>query len=55
MALKWVFRPENDVYTQIPFVEVAEARFYRFSEIFFRIARHFFEKSVIFSGQYLAI
>ena len=55
MALKWVFRPENDVYTQIPSIEVAEARFYRFSEIFFRIARHFFEKSVIFGGLYLAI
>ena len=55
MALKWVFRPENDVYTQIPSVEVAETWFYRFSENFFRIAQHFFEKSVIFGGLYLAI
>ena len=50
MALKWVFRPENDVYKQIPSIEVAEARFYRFSEIFFQIARHFFEKCVILAA-----
>ena len=54
MTPKWVFRPENDVYTQIPIVEVADTTFYRFSEIFFRIARHFLEKSVIFGSLYLA-
>ena len=35
--------------------EVAEERFCRNSENFFRIAQHFFEKSVIFGGLYLAI
>ena len=53
--VKLPFQPENDVYTRIPSVEVADTTVYRFSENFFRIARHFFEKSVIFGGLYLAI
>ena len=46
--------PENDVLTQIPTVELADTTFCGFSEIFFQIARHFFEKYVIFGALYLA-
>ena len=54
MPEKSPFLPENDVHTQIPSVELADTTFCGFSEIFFRIARHFFEKFVIFGALYLA-
>ena len=49
------FLPENDDCTQIPSVELAEATFIRFPKNIFQIARHFFQKSVIFGALYLAI
>ena len=52
---KLSFLPENDDCTQIPSVELAEATFIRFPENIFQIARHFFQKSVIFGALYLAI
>ena len=54
MPEKSPFLPENDVHTQIPSVELADTTFGGFSEIFFRIVRHFFEKFVIFGALYLA-
>ena len=53
-AQKLAVLPENDVHTQIPSVELADTMFCGFSEIFFRIARLFFEKCVIFGALYLA-
>ena len=54
MPEKSLILPENDVHTQISSVELADTTFCGFSEIFFRIARHFFEKCVIFGALYLA-
>ena len=41
MPEKLSFYPKNDVCTQIPYKELTEENFCRFSENIFRIARHF--------------
>ena len=45
----------NDLFMQNPSVELVEATFCLFLVVFFRIARNFFQKNVIFGCHFLAI